>query len=150
VIAIESHYVYLASPYRSFDENPEVAGRMEKKRYELACQYAGQLMQFGLRVFSPIAHSHGIGEQHHHVRHDQDFWMQQDEAWLRNASALVVLMLPGWSHSAGVNLENDFWHDMHRAPIYWNPLMASAENIATRIKGNLYGEEAKAGNPVQE
>ncbi len=46
--------IYLASPYT----HPDPAIR--KERFQAVCAYAATMMRSGLRVFSPIAHTHHI------------------------------------------------------------------------------------------
>jgi hypothetical protein len=54
-------------------------------------------------VFSPIVHSHPL------VAFDMptgwDFWEPIDRAYLARCDEVVVLMLDGWQHSAGVREE---------------------------------------------
>lgn len=89
--------IYLASPYTSDDTDEQ------RLRYYHACRAAAKLMEQGHVVFSPIAHSHGIAR--FVKEHDHDFWMNQDLTFLILAEKLVVLTLPGWEESKGVQEE---------------------------------------------
>jgi hypothetical protein len=91
-------YAYLASPYTS------VLRSEREKRYVAACKAAAKLMQSGLAIFAPIAHSHPI-EQHFAEPEGFDFWMAQDLPILQGADKLIVLKLPGWKKSRGVARE---------------------------------------------
>ena len=93
---------YLASPYSHADED------VREARFHMACRAAAQLMQTS-EVFCPIAHSHPI-ELKMNGRPDHDFWMRQDIAILRKCDRLVVLCLPGWDQSKGVNEEIHLAH----------------------------------------
>lgn len=90
--------IYLASPYS--DADPAVM----EQRFDAVCRKAGELMNRGHVVYSPIAHCHPIA-----VRVDLprtwDFWQRFDRGMLRNARELWVLKLPGWETSAGVAAE---------------------------------------------
>jgi len=89
---------YLASPYTS----KSFITRMQ--RYEAACKYAAMLMGQGVQVFSPIAHTHPIAEAGKLPR-DWKFWATFDEWFISRCDELIVLKLPGWEESKGVQAE---------------------------------------------
>jgi hypothetical protein len=89
---------YLASPYSHDD--PEVRHR----RFEIVCEYAARLISAGDPTFSPIVHGHpiflkGCGTQ------GWDTWGKIDEAILRVSRRMLVLRLPGWELSHGIENE---------------------------------------------
>lgn len=90
-------YVYLASPY----SDPRPSTRVRRMKRALAA--SAELTRSGLAVFAPIptgwAIEEKIGEQSH------EFWLQWCMRFLRPASHLYVLTLPGWRSSAGVKQE---------------------------------------------
>jgi len=89
--------IYLAVPY--WHEDPKV----RQDRFERVNIKAGELMQKGYVVFSPISHSHPIGEtmeQKNHV-----FWLYQDFPMLEACDQLWILALEGWEQSIGVYAE---------------------------------------------
>lgn len=97
-------FIYVASPYN----HPDAAIR------ELRCQAVQQYVAMQLRHnsdgitwYSPIAHSHSIAVRFLHRDEEQTakFWRPHNYAMLRRASALEVLMLPGWEESVGVTDE---------------------------------------------
>ena len=92
-------YNYLASPYSS------PAPAVRHLRYTQAVRAAAFLMRQGHVVFSPIAHSHNIEMMGLPEPQSGHFWQQQDEPMLMTASRLLVLMLPGWSESKGIEWE---------------------------------------------
>lgn len=95
-------YVYLASPYSH--KNPLIRA----ERFDAACKAAAKLMQSGMAVFSPIAHSHPI-EQHFGGKIEGlEFWMKQDIPLLASAARLMVLTLDGWEASRGVAAELEY------------------------------------------
>jgi hypothetical protein len=89
--------IYLASPYSHRDS------AVRQKRFEAACRAAAALLRADIAVFSPIAHSHPIAE--YGVPTTWDFWQRVDRQYLRHCQALVVLRLPGWEASVGVQAE---------------------------------------------
>ena len=63
--------IYLASPY--FHHNPQV----REHRFIAACKKAGELMNHGYFVYSPIAHSHPIASQCK-LSLEWDYWQKYD------------------------------------------------------------------------
>lgn len=98
--------IYLASPYSH--ESPGV----RQFRFEMACFYAGKVMDNEHIIFSPIAHSHPIEQFGLGEIKDANFWLHQDFEILKRCDELWVLMLDGWKESYGVNREIDFANNM--------------------------------------
>lgn len=93
--------IYLASPYSHDDKD------VMTSRFVNACLAAGNLMNQGLIVFSPIAHSHSIA-QICELPTDWSFWEEQDMSYLVEwANKLYVLDIDGWEESRGVQAEID-------------------------------------------
>lgn len=90
--------IYLACPYSHTDP------AMRELRFRAVTAKAAELLNAGHIVFSPITHSHPIAEAHG-LPGDWTFWERFDKAFLKNASMLFVLMLPGWDQSEGVTGE---------------------------------------------
>lgn len=90
--------IYLASPYSHADSG------VREHRYRAACSTAAALISNGTRVFSPIAHSHGIALCMERAE-SFEFWSQFDLEMLSHCSMLMILTLPGWEHSAGIKAE---------------------------------------------
>lgn len=86
---------YVAAPY----SHETVAVR--QYRFECVTAFAAGLIVSGQVVFSPISHTHymQVGKS---VPGNWDFWRKQSVPFLRLASRLVVLKLPGWEQSEGV------------------------------------------------
>jgi hypothetical protein len=89
--------IYLASPY----SHPEPCVREE--RFHAVCQKAAELIREGMIVFCPIAHSHPMTVFGLPV--DWDYWEAFDRAYLSVCNELLVLTLPGWEESQGVQAE---------------------------------------------
>lgn len=88
---------YLAIPY----SHPDPA--VMEERFEIANRVAADLMRQGRIIFSPISHSHPIAQYGLPVT--WDYWLQYDREIISYCSKLVVIMLPGWRRSRGVNAE---------------------------------------------
>ncbi len=90
--------IYLASPYS--DPDPKVMER----RFQLVCLAAARLMQRGLQIFSPIAHSHPIALAGL-LPKGFDYWEKFDRTMLGACDELMVLCLDNWTNSVGINAE---------------------------------------------
>lgn len=89
--------IYLASPYSHPD--PWV----RELRFVAASRAAAELIRQGQVVFSPIVHSHPIARWG--LPLDWGFWERFDRKFLEVCDAVVVLMLPEWEDSQGVQAE---------------------------------------------
>ena len=92
--------IYLACPYTS----PYPAVSYERQL--LATQAAAVLAEEGHTVFSPITHGHQLAPYLHPDNlHSHDFWMAQCLPILTKCSLFLILPLPGWRESKGVEVE---------------------------------------------
>lgn len=103
---MDKKLIYLAVPYS--DDNKET--RLE--RFELVTRLSALLLQqFDIALFSPITHSHIIGElmpEKYRIPSDFafNFWAKgQDTVFLDLSDELWVFMLSGWNKSKGVIYE---------------------------------------------
>ncbi len=92
-------YTYLVSPYTHAD--PVV----RHARYMQAVNATAALMDQGRVMFSPIAHTHNIEFYGFIEPKSGAFSKAQDEPLLRHAENVVVLTIPGWQESSGVQWE---------------------------------------------
>lgn len=90
--------VYLASCYS--DPDPSVRA----SRFDALNRKAGDLIQAGHIVFSPISHSHPIS-LHMDNSNDSHFWVDQDMAFIPWCDEMWVLRLDGYVQSKGVARE---------------------------------------------
>lgn len=97
--------IYLASPYSHAD--PKII----EARFEYATKVSGFLMNEGSVVFSPITHSHLVAKMWN-MPTVWSFWQGQDLHILRRCDSLVVLAIPGWKESVGVQAEIEFAEDI--------------------------------------
>ena len=92
--------VYLATPY----SHPEPAVR--QSRFEAANRAAAKLMNSGVKIFSPISHTHPIAEAGQ-LPLGWAYWQEYDRAILKCCHKIIVLKLAGWEQSKGVKGELD-------------------------------------------
>ena len=105
---------YLCSPYG----HPDPAVR--ERRFQQAAEAAAYLMRRGLIVFSPIAHTHPIAQ--YGLPKGWSFWKQYDEIFMDIClGGIVVLKLPGWESSVGVQAEIAYMRAKRRPVEYLDP-----------------------------
>lgn len=95
--------IYLACPYSVSSTGHN--RKWEFVRFECANIAAARLMKLGHIVFSPISHSVPISHTVEPHENTHEFWLSQDFPMLALCDVLVILTLPGWCDSVGVNSE---------------------------------------------
>lgn len=108
--------IYLASPY----SHPDPAVRAQ--RFRAACRAAVALLHAGHVVFSPITHSHPLAQ--HGLPGNWQFWERYDREFLQRCDEVVVLMLPGWRKSVGVQAEIRIARELGKPVRYLAPDLA--------------------------
>lgn len=106
--------VYLGTNYTDYHAGLDEAA-------ERAAEIASRLMERGLRVFSPICHSHAIAMAGSLDPKDPEFWREQDAWAVDAASALVVAKLPGWEESRGLAHEIAAFEAAGKPVVYIDP-----------------------------
>lgn len=96
--------IYLAAPYTYEHEDSERVALIQRLRFETINDFAAQLMLDGVRLFSPISHCHPIALAGD-LPTSWAFWEKYDREMLSACNRLVVLRLPGWDKSTGVQNE---------------------------------------------
>jgi hypothetical protein len=104
-------FYYLASPYSKFPHGVH-------KAHQLACEATALLVQNGIPVFSPIAHTHDVAIYGKLDPCAHTLWMPADRPFMLAAKGIIVLRLEGWEDSYGVQLELDHFVFNHK-PIHW-------------------------------
>lgn len=104
-------FYYLATPYNGTPE--QMQDRVEKNLDVTAAFYDA-----GIRVFSPIVHSHQVlaKMQDSTVEVRRDLFLQFDLSIISASNGIIVLQLPGWEKSFGVREEIQFC-DLHDIPV---------------------------------
>ena len=120
-IPVIQGYWYLATPYSKWLWGLEEANTEAQK-------LAAALLSIGVKVYSPIAHTHGIAAYVTGVdKRDHDFWLAADKPLLDAAGGLLIADLRGWQDSKGVTLEIQ-WAKEQKKP-YW---LLNPETLAVR------------------
>jgi len=92
-------YAYLACPYTHEEDS------IRQDRFFLACEATALLMARGYQVLCPIVHGHAVSRFLSDEVQGHNFWAHQCAPLLGCCDTLLVLMLDGWSESAGVRHE---------------------------------------------
>lgn len=111
---IDQQLTYMASPY----SDPDPFNR--HLRFLLACHGAAKLIEQGIMIFSPIAHTHPIKEASG-LGGDFATWRAYDEAMIQACPNFIVLCLPGWRTSVGVTAEISYARGLGRKIVYVDP-----------------------------
>lgn len=108
--ALNASLAYLATPYTNFKPDHVVA-------YIKACRLAARLLLAGVKVYSPIAHTHPIGVYGDIDPLDHGIWLPFDEAMMAKADVLIVAHMAGWESSKGIAHEVAYFGRANK-PIY--------------------------------
>lgn len=88
---------YLACPYHH--ENPII----KEQRLRIVTEVAAEMHKQGSYVYSPLTHNHKLSELG--VKGTWETWCHFDLEMLSRCDKLIVLTLPGWEVSRGVQAE---------------------------------------------
>lgn len=89
---------YLATPYT--DEDPGI----EDYRARISDIIAAELTSQGRLIYAPISSWHHIALKYE-LPSTYDYWLKLDEEFLKVCKQVVIITLPGWQKSKGVNAE---------------------------------------------
>lgn len=103
--------VYLATPYSKYPYGIHDA-------FQDASKYAARLLIAGVKVYSPIAHTHPLAIYGDIDPLDHSIWIPFDEAMMTAADAICVLQMPTWEISKGIAHEIEFFQNAGK-PVYF-------------------------------
>lgn len=86
---------YLATPYSRYSAGLERA-------FVDAAVLAANLLLCGVKVYSPIAHTHPIAQYGGLDPLDHAIWLPFDMAMMERCDAMIVAHLDGWDKSYGI------------------------------------------------
>lgn len=90
--------IYVGTPYSKYPGGIDVA-------FEDASRLTAKLMQRGLKVYSPIAHTHPLAIYGDVDPMNHEIWFPFDAAMMAKSDAMIVLMMDTWDQSYGVDHE---------------------------------------------
>ena len=104
---------YLASPYSKHPAGLEEAFRE-------VCRASAQLLKAGHSIFSPIAHTHPIAIYGNMDPLNHDIWLKADRCTMDAASGILILAVPGWEDSYGIQFERGVFKTAGKPELYVN------------------------------
>lgn len=99
--------VYLATPYSRYPGRDGKSGL--DCAFEDASALAAALLATGVKVYSPIAHTHPLAKYSNLDPLDHRIWLPFDEAMMSACAALVVAKMDGYETSVGIAHEIEFF-----------------------------------------
>jgi hypothetical protein len=106
--------IYVGTPYTKY------AGGVDAAFID-ACKLTARLLREGLKVYSPIAHTHPIAVHGGIDPLDHSVWLPFDGAMIDKSDAMIVAMLPGWETSRGVRHEIHAFIESSKPVFFLNP-----------------------------
>jgi len=102
---------YLATPYSKFWSGVHNA-------FVEASIFAAHLMKHGVKVYSPIAHTHPLAIYGNIDPLDHSIWLPFDEAMMDVCTALIVAEMDGWKDSKGIRHEIKYFERQQKLVHY--------------------------------
>lgn len=101
---------YLATPYSKFPGGT-------KRAFVEAAKLAARLMLAGIKVYSPITHTHPLAVYGGIDPLDHSIWLPFDEVMMNLCGTLIVAHMETWQSSRGIAHEVEFF-EMAGKPIF--------------------------------
>lgn len=92
--------IYLGSPYTKYPWG------LDEATTDIA-RIVARLIRAGLKVYSPIIHTHYIALAGNIDPIDHEFWINFDTAMMLKSDSLLIAMMSGWDQSRGIKAEID-------------------------------------------
>jgi hypothetical protein len=99
---------YLATPYSKYPKGIEAAFRD-------ACVLASRLISWGMKVYSPISHTHPIATYGGLDPFDHSIWLPLDFVIMDRSDNLLVAHMSGWEDSYGIGEEIKYFTKARKA-----------------------------------
>jgi hypothetical protein len=77
---------------------------MQQERFEMVERFTASMLSKKLVIFSPIVYAHAMSVKFK-LPGEAAYWLAFNMEFLRRATSLWVLDLPGWEVSRGVQIE---------------------------------------------
>lgn len=109
-----STFWYLATPYSKYPGGIEEA-------FKVACRAAADLIRSGVRVYSPIAHTHPVAIHGNIDPYAHEIWLPADVPFMEAARGLIVLKAESWERSYGIGEEIKAFSAAGKPVLYMEP-----------------------------
>lgn len=105
---------YLGTPYSAYPQGIEAAFRD-------ASNLAGRLLLAGVKVYSPIAHTHPIAMHARIDPYDHSIWLPFDQSIMNASQAMIVAKMDTWDSSKGIRHEIEYFEGAGKPVFYLDP-----------------------------
>lgn len=105
---------YLATPYSKYP------GGLDKA-FKMACRATAEFIRLGVRVYSPIAHTHPVAIYGDIDPYDHGIWLPADKPFMDVACGLIVYQAIGWDESRGILEEIKAFTEQGKPVTYATP-----------------------------
>lgn len=112
--------IYAATPYSKYHAGVEHA-------FQDAASIMGVLVKRGLKVYSPICHTHPIAIYGGIDPGLHDIWLPFDEALMDVSDALLIIKMQGWDASYGIEYEVDYFSEDGKPIFLLDPITLDVE-----------------------
>lgn len=106
--------IYVGTPYTRYPLGIEMA-------FIHACEVTARLLRKGLKVYSPIAHTHPVAIHGKINPLDHSVWLPFDAAIMDKSDAMIVAKLDTWDKSTGVTHEMNVFTAAKKPIFYYCP-----------------------------
>lgn len=106
--------VYLATPYSKYPKGIDQA-------YIDAANLAARLLRLGVKVYSPITHTHPIAIHGGLNPLDHEIWLPFNRSIMKKSDALLVVKMDSWQDSYGIAEEIKAFTADCKPIMYLNP-----------------------------
>jgi len=114
---------YVGTPYTLY---PYWLG----EAFKVACQVVARLWEDKIHAFSPIVYSYTLGTYTDMPLCDHDVWIPFNKPFEEMAGGLIVVKMPTWQQSHGLEIEIDDFDDMNKSIVHVD-LPIAQESIST-------------------
>lgn len=128
--------IYVGTPYSKYPSGIEAA-------FVDACKLTARLLREGLKVYSPIAHTHPIAIHGEIDPYDHGVWLPFDGAMMDKSEAMIVAMMSGWESSYGVRHEIQVFIEAGK-PVYFLEPADLGVDVATIEEREQFRSERPA------
>lgn len=112
---LQRNLCYLATPYSKYKGGDIVTA------FQHAAALAAKLLRSGVKVYSPIAHTHPLAIFGNLDPLDHSIWLPFDEAMMEACGVLLVAHMDGWEESKGIAHEIEFFASRGKPIFDLNP-----------------------------
>lgn len=103
--------IYVGTPYSKYPLGLEAA-------FKESARIAARLMERGLKVYSPIAHTHPLAVYGKIDPLNHEIWLPFDTAIMNKADAMIVAKMYTWETSKGIAFEIEKFKAAQK-PVYY-------------------------------